>query len=70
MIITSKFTHTCPSCTAKDKLIKKCSVCGVYCCSECSIDVICMDCYIIGNRQEEKNIYFKDKYKVGVTDEI
>ena len=55
------FKHTCPSCKAKDKVIEKCKHCLKYCCSECSVNGECYDCFIIANDQSEVLRYFEEK---------
>ena len=38
--------HQCPNCNSQYKLIKKCRLCGLYVCNLCSVDVMCIDCFI------------------------
>jgi len=56
------FKHSCPNCTAKNKVVKKCEDCLRYCCSECSINKLCVDCYVRVRQHKFVDEYHKDKY--------
>jgi len=64
------FKHACPNCTAKSKVVKKCKDCLRYCCSECSISILCVDCYVRVDRNKIIHEYNKDKYKRNVPEGI
>lgn len=57
-----KFVHTCRRCQAKEKVIKRCHKCLMFCCSECSVMGFCLDCHVQNVQSDEKYLYFKDKY--------
>ena len=56
---SQQFVYECPECLAKDKIIKRCVSCKIPCCSNCSIQGVCMECYII--LKNEVNTYFNLK---------
>jgi len=58
-----QFKRSCPTCASKDKIILKCGDCLKYMCSECSIESLCLDCYILLNERKEKSVYNFDKQK-------
>ncbi len=56
--------RTCPTCKTPFKLIKRCPLCYSYVCSICSINLLCIDCFVISQKTIELNTYFNDKYGV------
>lgn len=60
-MINKKFKLQCPLCRSKDKQISKCRKCFYACCSNCSIDIVCIDCYITLRVDEELIIYAREK---------
>ena len=56
------FRRFCPNCKSSNKIIKKCSRCLKYICCNCSIDGICIDCYVEIKRVEELKFYNEDTY--------
>ena len=56
----------CKSCLSNRKILKRCKECGKLCCSDCSINMICIDCFTKLNSKSEVNNYMHDKYNNGV----
>lgn len=54
--------RTCPNCKAEFKIILRCPLCFDLTCSNCSIEKICIDCYVDLRKMDEVNAYFTDKY--------
>ena len=51
----------CPNCGSAFKLVDICK-CGTLCCNECSINFICISCYVERNQNNEIRKYFDEKY--------
>lgn len=61
-IIKKKFLRNCPNCKQNDKVIMRCVSCFRLTCNICSINQMCIDCYL--EKTESMNIdsYFDEKY--------
>jgi len=57
-------SKVCPSCKRSEKIRKHCLVCGKLCCSECSNDGMCLDCYTEINQKQSFDDYFNEVAKV------
>ena len=55
--------ETCPNCFANFKIIERCHECGIRECSNCSIDHLCINCFVKTNEIKERDIYFIEKSK-------
>lgn len=51
----------CRNCLADRKILSKCNECGKSCCTECSINNICIDCYTDTHAKSEVFNYNSDK---------
>ena len=45
-MINQKFKIACPTCKEKDKVVSKCKECFIVCCSSCSFEMVCIDCFV------------------------
>ena len=54
------FQLECLKCNAPTKVLKRCIKCGNWCCSECSFNVECIDCF---NPKVEVRTYIEEKIK-------
>lgn len=57
----------CKSCLKEHKVMKKCKECGRYCCSECSINLICIDCFTSLNKHKEIKMYQEENKNYIIT---
>lgn len=60
-----RFKRKCPSCCQSDKVIERCLHCYKLCCNVCSINGICIDCYVKLDLPMIER-YYKEKYEVGI----
>ena len=58
-----RFVKTCPSCGAAHKMVKKCKSCHRLICKDCSINGLCIDCYMVEQKQEVYDEYADIKAK-------
>lgn len=58
-----KISTVCYKCdNKKEKLVlEKCKHCFEWCCSYCSINGFCIDCYVELRVKHEMRVYFQDK---------
>jgi len=42
----SEKVEFCPTCKSAFRLITNCPKCGIKCCSQCSIDRLCINCFV------------------------
>jgi len=61
MSINKEFALICPNCGMPDKIITKCKECFKACCSDCSYDFVCVDCYTSTRVRRELLIYAEEK---------
>ena len=54
-----EFQEVCPTCNNKDKVIVPCLKCFKQACSSCSIDKLCIECYVLGNSLNLVSEYFE-----------
>lgn len=63
MTEAKEFVRICPTCQSHNKVIKLCLKCNNICCSDCSIDRMCLECYITLKSREFISEYFYAKNK-------
>ncbi len=66
-MINKEFKLVCPNCGASEKVMAKCRVCKEPCCSECSFDNVCIDCYADIYTKREIDIYVEERQMLRVT---
>ncbi len=70
MSINKKFKLNCPNCGMNDKIISKCKICRKSCCSLCSYDYKCVDCFIDLTVNNELKTYISDKKLLKINMEV
>lgn len=62
--------RVCPNCMSEFKIVEKCFCCQKEVCRLCSMDKLCMECFVKVNIKKERNVYYNEKAEERIKCEI